>query len=294
MPCVSPLRGYRTVHGGWQSKRGSNTIGKMNVPCSSCIGCRTDRRKEWAARIMHEASGYKNNSFLTLTYNDEHLPNDGSLIKSHHQKFMKRLRQRYPKTTMKYYMCGEYGEGNNRPHYHSCLFNMAFPDEILWSNNHGLPLYTSEILEDTWKYGFAKIGNLDYQAAEYVAGYVLKKITGTQADDHYRRYDDRGNAYWLQEEYNAMSKGIGENWIKKYWRDVYPSDEMPIPGVGIVRSPPRYYEKIMEGIDEQVMHEVKTNRAKFAKSHPELYTRDHQNAQYQIYKANQARKERTL
>ncbi len=255
---------------------------------------------------MHEASQYKNNSFLTLTYrekpncttkqlkNNAHLPDDGSLIKSHHQNFMKRLRAAYPKIKMKYYMCGEYGEKNARPHYHSALFNMAFPDETLWSHNHGLPLYTSEILENLWGYGFAKIGNLDYQAAEYIAGYILKKITGPQADDHYRRYDDNGNAYWLQEEYNAMSKGIGQKWITKYWPDVYPSDEMPIPGVGIVRSPPRYYEKIMEGIDKQVIQEVKTTRAKFAAKHPELYTRDHLNAQYKIYKSNQQRKERTL
>ncbi len=266
----------------------------MNVPCSSCIGCRTDRRKEWAARIMHEASQNDYNSFLTLTYNDEQLPSDNSLVKSHHQNFMKRLRQRFPKNTLKYYMCGEYGDKTTRPHYHSCLFGMAFPDEILWSHNHGLPLYTSEVLEDTWTHGHAKIGALDHAAAEYVSGYVLKKITGTQADDHYRRYDDYGIPYWLQEEYNAMSKGIGQKWFNKYWRDVYPSDEMPIPGVGIIRSPPRYYEKLMEGIDKQVMQEVKNERAKFAKSHPELYTRDHLNAQYKIYKANQARKERTL
>ncbi len=266
----------------------------MNVPCSGCIGCRTDRRKEWAARIMHEASLYKSNSFLTLTYNDENVPNDGSLVKSHHQNFMKRLRQRYPKTKIKYYMCGEYGDYTARPHYHTALFNLSFPDEILYSHNHGLPLYTSEILEKTWRQGFATIGTLDYEAAEYIAGYVVKKITGPQADDHYRRYDQYGNPYWLQEEYNAMSKGIGEAWFTKYWRDVYPSDDMPVPGVGIVRSPPRYYEKLMEGIDKQVIQQVKTTRAKFTKQHPELYTRDHLNAQYKIYKANQARKERPL
>ncbi len=207
---------------------------------------------------------------------------------------MKRLRQAYPTTKMKYYMVGEYGDESARPHYHSCLFGMAFPDETLWSHNDGMPLYTSEILEKLWKYGHAKIGSLDHAAAEYVAGYVLKKITGTQADDHYKRYDDYGNAYWIQEEYNAMSKGIGENWIKKYWRDVYPSDEMPVPGVGIVRSPPRYYEKLMEGIDKQGMQQVKHDRAKFAKTHPELYTPGHLDSQYRIYKANQARKEYKL
>ncbi len=242
---------------------------------------------------MHETKDHEFNSFLTLTYNDEQLPKDGSLVKSHHQNFMKRLRQHFPNATIKYYMCGEYGD-LGRPHYHSALMGLAFPDEILWSHNHGMPLYTSETLEKIWGHGHTKIGQLEMQSAEYVAGYVLKKITGTQADDHYRRYDDYGNPYWLQEEYNAMSKGIGENWIKKYWRDVYPSDEMPIPGVGIVRSPPRYYEKIMEGIDEQVMQEVKTKRAKFAKSHPELYTPGHLDSQYRIYKANQARKGRTL
>ncbi len=243
---------------------------------------------------MHEASGYRRNSFLTLTYDEEHLPKDGSLIKSHHQKFMKRLRRRFPETKLKYYQCGEYGEENNRPHYHSCLFNMAFPDEILYSNNHGLPLYTSKILEDTWERGFAICGNLDYRSAEYVSGYILKKITGTQADDHYKRYDDRGNAYWLEPEYTTMSNGLGSNWFKTYHGDCFPSDDMPIPGVGIVRGIPRYYEQIMEDINPETMEKAKKIRAAFAAAHPELYTAEHLNSQYKIYKANQLRHRRDL
>ncbi len=309
MPCVSPLKGYRHIDGGFRTKR-DNTTGPMRVACGQCIGCRTARRKEWGARIMHEASQYKNNSFLTLTYRDAaqcteqqlkdklYLPDSNSLVKSHFQKFMKRLRKHFPDTRIRYYQCGEYGDENNRPHYHACLFNLSFKDEKLYSHNDGCPLYTSELLEKLWRYGFATIGDLTFESAQYVAGYILKKITGARADDHYHRYDEYGQSYWLQPEYTTMSTGvkkgdaIGANWFKTYHSDCFPSDDLPIPGVGIVRGIPRYYETLMENIDADALANAKAIRAKFAKSHPELYTDQHLESHYKIYKANM--KERNL
>jgi hypothetical protein len=43
---------------------------------------------------LHEASLHIFNSFITLTYDPEHLPEDGSLNVLHFQKFMKRLRKK--------------------------------------------------------------------------------------------------------------------------------------------------------------------------------------------------------
>ncbi len=258
---------------------------------------------------MHEASLYRVNSFLTLTYRDEsqcteeqkenglHVPSNGSLVKSHHQKFMKRLRKHYGNRRIRYYQCGEYGDENNRPHYHSCLFNVAFDDEQLYSENYGNPLFTSQTLEQLWGYGFATVGNLDPSSASYVAGYVLKKITGKQAHDHYLRYDENGNAYWLEPEYATMSTGtkkgdgIGAAWLKNYHEDVFPHNDMPVPGLGVVRGVPRYYEELQADINPQSLEEAKRIRSEFARSHPELFTPQHLHSQYLIYKANQRKRE---
>ncbi len=281
----------------------------MVVKCGQCIGCRTDTRKIWAARIMHEASGYETNSFLTLTYRDkinctqrqldkqQHVPDNFSLVKSHHQKFMKRLRQEFKDRRIRYYQCGEYGDENERPHYHSCLFNLSFNDEQLYSENYGNTLWTSQTLENLWGYGFATIGNLTFESASYVAGYILKKITGTRADDHYRRYDEYGNPYWLEPEYTTMSTGakegdgIGAAWLRKYHSDVFPSNDLPVPGLGIIRGIPRYYEQLMENIDPDSLEDAQKIRKAFANAHPELFTREHLNSQYLIYKANMRSRE---
>lgn len=284
----------------------------MRVPCGQCIGCRIDRGNEWAARIIHESKDYDDNQFLTLTYRDKsqcnaeqlengwYLPESGSLVKKHHQDFMKRLRRRFPGRRFRYYHAGEYGDENDRPHYHTCLFNLRFEDQQLYSQNQGYPLFFSQTLEDLWRYGFCTAAELSYQTASYVARYVLKKVTGPRAHDHYLRYDDYGVAYWLLPEYATMSTGrkkgdgIGANWFKQYHEDVFPADDLPVPGVGIKRGIPRYYETLMEEIDAPLLEEVKQVRDAFAKAHPERYTAQHFISQRKIYEANMARKRREL
>ncbi len=254
--------------------------------------------------MMHEASLYKTNSFLTLTYREPrdcttlqlkdrmHVPESGSLRKSDHQKFIKRLRKKFPENRLRYYHAGEYGDENNRPHYHTALFNLGFNDEKLYSKNDGYPLFTSKTLEDLWGYGFATVGDLGPKACAYISGYILKKMTGTGGHEHYQREDEYGQSYWLVPEYSTMSNGLGKEWFEKYHGDCFPSDDMHVPGVGIVRGIPRYYEEIMEDINPETMEEVKKIRRTFAAAHPELYTPEKLQAQYKIYRANQQRKRR--
>lgn len=216
-------------------------IANLTLPCGQCQGCRLERSRQWAVRIMHEASLYSSNSFVTLTYNDDNLKS--SLDYTDFQKFMKRLRKSFP--DVRYYMCGEYGSENWRPHFHACLFNCDFPDKTVWKKDRGNYIYRSEKLEKLWPFGFSSVGHLTFQSAAYVARYVMKKQTGNQAKDYYTRVDqDTGEVIALVPEFNRMSlkPGIGARWFEKFKDDVYNHDYVVVNGRKT--RPPRYYDKL--------------------------------------------------
>lgn len=188
-------------------------------------------------RCVHEASLYERNCFITLTYNDEHVPPGGGLQVKDFQDFMKRLRFRYG-SGIRFFHCGEYGEKFSRPHYHACLFNFDFPDKELWKNERDVKLYRSEALEDLWEdRGFCTVGDVTFESAAYVARYITKKVTGDRADAH---YGDR------RPEYTTMSRrpGIGKGWFERFASDVFPSDEVVVRGKEM--KPPKYYDRLFE------------------------------------------------
>ena len=88
--------------------------------------CRIALSREWATRVLHESDYWDHSCFTTLTYNNEHLPKDGSLHKDELQKFFKRLRKYLGDRKMKYFACGEYGDEGHRPHYHAILFGIDY------------------------------------------------------------------------------------------------------------------------------------------------------------------------
>ena len=130
---------------------------------------------------------WEENCFITLTYSDEYLPWDGSLNKKHFQDFMKRLRKWEQHKPIRYFHCGEYGEQLQRPHYHALIFNHEFDDRELWTESEGIRTYTSKQLDKLWPWGFSTIGDLNWDTAAYTSRYIMKKMTGEQADDHYYR-----------------------------------------------------------------------------------------------------------
>ena len=269
----------------------------MEVACGQCLGCRTDKSRMWASRIMHEASLYDENCFVTLTYDDEHLPSDGSLNKAHFQKFLKRLRKRFGDRRIRYYHCGEYGAQLYRPHYHACFFNLDFPDKELFHEREGNLLFVSQTLSELWADGFSTVGELTFQSAAYCARYVTKKVTGKARQDHYLRLNiETGELYMLQPEYSTMSRrpGIGRGWYEKFKTDCFPSDEVPVPGVGVLPKVPRYYEEIYQ-LDDPVAHgEVKEARQCFRRAHAEEYTPERLMAKYKVHKAKMAMLKRGL
>lgn len=309
MPCYSPLKGWRARDGKFTFRREESSGAKMEVACSGCLGCRIDRSRLWAARIVHESSLYDDkhgSCFITLTYRDEyecddsqlrkgyHLPSDGSLHHSHLTKFLKRLRKKYDQK-IRYYAVGEYGEQTGRPHYHAILFNVDFSDKVEIREKEGVWLYSSEELDSLWPYGFTTVGEANWETAAYCARYVMKKVGGVLADDHYRRYDaELGYDYWIEPEFARMSlkPGIGAEWFKRYETDFYPSDELPVPGKGIQQKLPRYYDELLlrtEEMDAHVraktLHEVKEKRKDYALENAWDRTPERLETQFKVKKA---------
>ena len=261
MTCYSPIKAYRSTEGKSASgkwpivfniKEGYRDL-EIEVPCNKCIGCRIERSKQWALRCIHEARLHQKNCFITLSYNDYHLPKDLSLDKTHFQKFMKRLRKKYG-DGIRYYQCGEYGEKNGRPHYHACIFNHDFSDKYLWSVKNGVKLYRSESLDKIWGKGFATVGDVTYESAAYVARYIMKKVLGDGAAEYYNGKEP---------EYTTMSRrpGIGKKFYEKYKDNIYSHDEVVRPG-GKKFKPPKFYDNLLEIEDQNKLHKIKVKRKK--------------------------------
>jgi len=272
MACYHPIKGWRsrTVNpSGKRSlvfnvKQAYNDM-PVDVPCGQCIGCRLERSRQWAIRIMHEAQEHADNCFITLTYADEFLPEDFSLHKEHFQKFLKRLRKHADITGQKirYFHCGEYGEKFARPHYHACIFGYDFSDKLLFRSGRRDKIYTSSILEKLWPFGYATIGKLTFESAAYVARYCTKKITGKLAEEsqHYDKIDYATGEVWERlPEYNTMSlkPGIGYKWYEKYHDDVYPRDEVIIKGKKV--QPPKFYDRLYELQEPVIFRKIKNSR----------------------------------
>jgi len=278
MPCYHPMQGYRSradnktivfnPRDGWIDR-------PITIPCGQCVGCRLERSRQWAVRCVHEASLHEDNCFITLTYNNESLPEDGSLNKKHFQDFMKRLRKKFKNKKIRYYHCGEYGDKNFRPHYHAIIFGLEFQDQKLFTVNNGEKLYTSETLEKIWPFGFSTIGNVTFESAAYVARYVMKKVNGKNAKNHYERIDSNtGEIYNLIPEYNTMSRrpGIAAGWFDKYKDDVYPSDTIHLRDKTF--RPPKFYDKMYEHLMPLEMEKIKKQRMTNMQKHETDNTSD--------------------
>jgi hypothetical protein len=267
MACKKPLEAYQLPN---KNEKGKSIITftysrgaeRINLPCGQCVLCRLERSRQWALRIMHESDLYNFNSFITLTYDEENLPLDGSLRKSHFQKFMKRLRERVsrnpekyltdPTKPLRFYMCGEYGDINGRPHYHAIIFNLDFNDkELIHDNGQDNQLFSSDSLSTIWTHGLCSVGNVTFESAAYVARYIMKKVTGDLADDHYSRVDPYTGEYFkILPEYTDMSRrpGIGKDWYDQFKGDLKKDF---ITHKGVKMKPPKYYDRLYEEEDPE-------------------------------------------
>ncbi len=265
MACYAPMAGWKSRDGKGFTTQASNGYldQPVKVACGRCIGCRLERSRQWSVRLMHEASQHLHNSFLTLTYSDEHLPADKSISTRTWQLFAKRLRESHG--AFRFYHCGEYGEATNRPHYHAIIFGLDFYEDRKQHKTtpRGDVYYVSPSLEKTWGLGHVIIGEVTPQSASYVARYTLGKHYGPLSTHTYGERVDQVTGeldYYLQPPYATMSRrpGIGKGWIDKYKDEVFPSDEVIVDGRQA--RTPSYYDFQLP--DEELAEVKKQRRIK--------------------------------
>lgn len=208
-----------------------NYMDYQYIPCRRCNECKINYAQEWSIRCYHEFQVRKIGCFLTLTIDSNKCklflddakkmkryckgckkgsryfkyPPDYTLLKGWFLDELKRIRdvllKRYC-VKVRYFGCGEYGELDDRPHYHLLLFGYNFMDRVYWKkSSKGIDTYLSEELSDLWPYGIAMIEEINYRACMYVAKYVTKKL---------KYYDDQvafENYYGREPEFIFMSKG---------------------------------------------------------------------------------------
>lgn len=268
--CYRPLRAFRNRAGG-DVRIGWNvgTEDAFEVPCGKCVGCRLDRAQAWSVRIMHEAQLYDANVCATLTYDDEHLPSSLSLEYRDVQLFLKRLRKRVcgvskgpdGRKPVRFFVCGEYGGENGRPHYHAILFNCWFGDQQRVGR-----YYRSDLCEDIWDRGRVVLDCVTPAVAAYVAGYVLHKAARADLLDS---VVDRstGEVSDRCPEFVQMSRrpGIGAGWYSRFSRDLFSGDFAVTEGRK--SKVPRYYsEKYFRDGDPLQVEELREARYQRARS----------------------------
>lgn len=153
--------------------------GNIAYGCGQCLPCRINRRRQWMWRQYLESLNHVHSSFVTLTYDDEHLPSGASLVPADMSNFLKRLRKALSPTRIRFYGVGEYGHAGTRdfnPHYHLSLFGLSgFTD---YSSPSLVTHYgSSKLIWDCWDKGRTECVPFSEQTAHYVAGYITKKLT---------------------------------------------------------------------------------------------------------------------
>lgn len=295
MPCYHPLRGWilgtkpngkyilqitpmeqeqLEVNGEVRFYDSDNSI---LIPCGKCSGCRMDKAREWANRILLESKCYPEGDswFITLTYDEEHLekrclnksfidpvtgqffPDNFSIRKKELQDFMKRLRDRYGYKSLRFFGIGEYGSFSARPHYHLIVFGLHLPvSDLCFYKNSELhnPYYNSDLISKCWPFGFSVLAPVTWESACYVARYTFKKLDG-----EYQIYEDNN----MQPPFALMSRKPG---IAKPYYDLHPEilnkDKIIVSTDKGSKQfpPPRYLESLFEIDDPEtwrIRHDTK-------------------------------------
>lgn len=148
---------------------------EAKVPCGWCVNCRQNKRQSWVYRLQAEAKQYPLSLFVTLTYDDEHLPiarigsdlfqtNVAVVSKRDVQLFMKRLRKKYEDYKFRYFVTSEYGSKGARPHYHMILFGFPYTGKL-----------AGDLLAECWQNGFVQAHPLTVKEIAYVCKYMYEK-----------------------------------------------------------------------------------------------------------------------
>ena len=276
---------YETVEAYAQSLLEHNHYRRVQIiPCGKCIGCRLEYSKQWATKGIYEAEEHKDNWFLTLTYDEEHLPIgsstidpktgeengpllSGTLKAVDFTNFIKRLREYYDRKYnhkgIRFMGCGEYGATSNRAHYHCIMFNLPILESMMQFheyNDNYEPMWRVPELEKIWGRGLVVAAEVNWNTCAYVARYITKKVGIPTEKDYYK-------CLGIEPEFFRMSRkpGIGRSYYEKHKDEIYKIDKMLITkynGGKMEVKPPKYYDKLYDIENPEKMKEIKENRKK--------------------------------
>lgn len=185
--------------------RSPATIGSVAFPCGRCIPCRVRKKRTWQNRLALETLVHAETAFVTLTYNDENLPEDGNVSPREVQLWLKKLRKRVTGRTIRFFAVGEYGGQSFRPHYHAILYGMPGcvrgQSRLRFPGDRECGCYSCNVVRDTWGKGHTSIGTVTLQSAGYIAGYTIKKMTSKD--------DPRLNGHHPEFARMSLKPGIG-------------------------------------------------------------------------------------
>lgn len=270
--------------------------------CSQCTPCRIKRRREWHHRIMLEGALNRSNSFVTLTYDDKHIPKGNTLYPKDLQDFMKRLRKRVSPLKVRFYAVGEYGDTYGRPHYHIALFGYAgCRNEVYESfkprvcRDHKCKPCT--LIRDTWGKGFIYNTRLTPERCRYIARYVVKKMTSK--DDP--RLDGRHPEFSRQSNRPGVGALLLPNILKVIQQyDLAPGD-VPVTLAHGGKEMPlgRYLRRklrLMMGRDEKAPQSVIDEMAAqmFGLRLAARSDNENPSLKYHILKANEGKRNQTI
>lgn len=252
----------------------------VQVPCGCCRECLDSISREWAFRILKEASQYDNNYFITFTFNDDFLPSNGMLNKLFFQEFNKnlknKLRSKGLKSDFRFYGVGEYGSKNGRPHYHCIYFNLDLPDlkfeymdkkkgflhfsskiiEEVFSTKLEIQDASGKVKKENFSNGFVDIGSVDIGSACYVARYCEKKrrLNKTEKEELIKK--------GVVPEFSAMSRrpGIGSAAYNDILEDFKNGISKHFVKGQLFSLPIYYSKKIKESLkDTQILEDYENN-----------------------------------
>lgn len=245
----------------------------IDIPCGQCIGCRLDYSRQWANRCLLELEDYDSAYFVTLTYDDNHIPLSFSsdpetglaspsrtLCKRDVQLFFKRLRKACPNDHIRYYGCGEYGPSTFRPHYHLIIFGLHLDDLEPWSRSpQGYQYFRSPLLERVWSFprrddngqylsespstaGYVLVGAVTWESCAYTARYMTKKLKGDSAEFY--------STFNLTPPFSLMSRkpGIARKYYDEHGKEIFEHDYIALKTDTGGRKiyPPNYYHRLFD------------------------------------------------
>lgn len=274
----------------------------MMIPCGQCLGCRIKYSQDWANRMMLELDYHKTAYFITLTYDQEHVPrhkytlgtydpltdtfvNEStgevidvfevqeslSLEPDDLKNFFKILRQdqvrNHNGNKIRFYACGEYGSLTHRPHYHAIVYSLVLDDLKPYGaspkeTGDSFQYYVSDRLDAIWGRGRVLVANVSWETCAYVARYILKKQS-TKESDFYEMFN-------IYPEFTRMSRkpGIARQWFEDHPNEVYPEDRihLAMKNSGKTIRPPKYYDKLYDAEYPEQMKKIKAQRREIAES----------------------------